>query len=158
MIVFPAIDLKDGKVVRLYKGDFATVHQVADDPVETARQFLDAGCTHLHMVDLDGARDGQRKNGRIVREVCRTGLKVELGGGIRTPEDAQAVFDMGVERCVIGSAAVANLSSADLTVADINDRMRVILCVVVQHDLALRSEMMFQQIQDLRKKQTLFFD
>lgn len=108
MIVFPAIDLKDGKVVRLYKGDFATVHQVADDPVETARQFLDAGCTHLHMVDLDGARDGQRKNGRIVREVCRTGLKVELGGGIRTPEDAQAVFDMGVERCVIGSAAVAN--------------------------------------------------
>ena len=108
MILFPAIDLKDGRVVRLYKGDFATVHQVADDPVETARQFLDAGCTHLHMVDLDGARDGQRKNSGIVRQVCRVGLKVELGGGIRTMEDARAVFDLGVFRCVIGSAAVSN--------------------------------------------------
>lgn len=108
MILFPAIDLKDGKVVRLYKGDFSTVHQVADDPVETARQFLAAGCTHLHMVDLDGARDGQRKNSEIVRAVCQVGLNVELGGGIRTLEDAQAVFDLGVFRCVIGSAAVSN--------------------------------------------------
>lgn len=108
MILFPAIDLKDGKVVRLYKGDFSTVHQVADDPVETARQFLSAGCTCLHMVDLDGARDGQRKNSEIVRSVCQVGLKVELGGGIRTLEDAQAVFDLGVFRCVIGSAAVSN--------------------------------------------------
>lgn len=108
MILFPAIDLKDGKVVRLYKGDFSTVHQVADDPVETARQFLAAGCTHLHMVDLDGARDGRRKNSEIVRAVCQVGLNVELGGGIRTLEDAQAVFDLGVFRCVIGSAAVSN--------------------------------------------------
>ena len=108
MILFPAIDLKDGKVVRLYKGDFSTVHQVADDPVETARQFLASGCTHLHMVDLDGARDGRRKNSGIVRSVCQVGLKVELGGGIRTPEDAKAVFDLGVYRCVISSAAVAH--------------------------------------------------
>lgn len=108
MILFPAIDLKDGKVVRLYKGDFSTVHQVADNPVETARQFLAAGCTHLHMVDLDGARDGRRKNSGIVRSVCQVGLKVELGGGIRTPEDAKAVFDLGVYRCVIGSAAVSH--------------------------------------------------
>lgn len=108
MILFPAIDLKDGKVVRLYKGNFSTVHQVADDPVETARQFLSAGCTHLHMVDLDGARDGRRKNSEMVRAVCRVGLKVELGGGIRTPEDARAAFDLGVYRCVIGSAAVSH--------------------------------------------------
>lgn len=108
MILFPAIDIKDGKVVRLYKGDFSTVHQVAEDPVETARQFLDAGCTHLHMVDLDGARDGQRKNSDLVRAVCQVGLKVELGGGIRTLEDVEAVFDLGVSRCVIGSAAVTN--------------------------------------------------
>ena len=108
MILFPAIDLKDGKVVRLYKGDFSTVHQVAEDPVETARQFQAAGCTYLHMVDLDGARDGQRKNSEIVQAVCRVGLKVELGGGIRTLEDARAVFDLGVYRCVIGSAAVSD--------------------------------------------------
>ena len=108
MILFPAIDLKDGKVVRLYKGDFSTVHQVADDPVETARQFLAAGCTHLHMVDLDGARDGRRKNSDMVRSVCQIGMTVELGGGIRTLEDTKAVFDLGVSRCIIGSAAVSN--------------------------------------------------
>lgn len=108
MILFPAIDLKDGKVVRLFKGDFSTVHQVAEDPVETARQFQAAGCTHLHMVDLDGAREGRRKNGDIVRRVCQVGLEVELGGGIRTLEDVEAVFTLGVSRCVIGSAAVSN--------------------------------------------------
>ncbi len=108
MILFPAIDLKDGRAVRLYQGDFATVHQVADDPVTTARAFREAGATHIHMVDLDGARDGARKNGEIVREVARTGLRVELGGGIRSLADAEAVFALGVWRAVIGSAAVAD--------------------------------------------------
>lgn len=108
MILFPAIDLKDGKVVRLLKGDFGTVHQVADDPVATAEAFRDAGATHLHMVDLDGARDGQRKNGDIVAKVARVGLKVELGGGIRNLKDAEAVFALGVWRIVIGSAAVSD--------------------------------------------------
>lgn len=107
MILFPAIDLKDGKVVRLVKGDFDTVHQVADDPVATAEAFRDAGATHLHMVDLDGARDGRRKNGDIVAKVARVGLKVELGGGIRNLKDAEAVFALGVWRIVIGSAAVS---------------------------------------------------
>ena len=108
MILFPAIDLKDGKVVRLVKGDFDTVHQVAHDPVATAEAFRDAGATHLHMVDLDGARDGKRKNGDIVAKVARVGLKVELGGGIRSLQDAEAVFALGVWRIVIGSAAVSD--------------------------------------------------
>ena len=108
MLIFPAIDLKDGKVVRLYKGDFETVHQVADDPVATAKAFLAAGARHLHMVDLDGARDGQRKNGEIVRAVCRVGFPVELGGGIRSMADLEAVFALGVRRAVIGSAAVSD--------------------------------------------------
>ena len=108
MLIFPAIDLKDGKVVRLYKGDFGTVHQVADDPVATAEAFLAAGARHLHMVDLDGARDGQRKNGEIVRAVCKVGLSVELGGGIRSMADLGAVFALGVRRAVIGSAAVSD--------------------------------------------------
>ena len=69
MLIFPAIDLKDGQVVRLYRGDFATVHQVAEDPVSTARTFYEAGARYLHMVDLDGARDGVRKNAAIVRAV-----------------------------------------------------------------------------------------
>lgn len=108
MLIFPAIDLKDGKVVRLYKGDFATVHQVAEDPVSTARLFYDAGARYLHMVDLDGARDGRRKNSEIVRAVSEAGLKIELGGGIRSMADLEAVFALGVWRAVIGSAAVSD--------------------------------------------------
>ena len=108
MLLFPAIDLKDCKVVRLYKGDFDTVHQVADDPVTTAQAFLAAGAKYIHMVDLDGARDGVRKNSDIVRAVAATGIKVELGGGIRSMADIEAVFALGVWRVVIGSAAVSD--------------------------------------------------
>lgn len=108
MIILPAIDLKDGKVVRLYKGDFATVHQVAQDPAAVAADFLRAGARWLHMVDLDGAKDGKRKNGEIVKALAQSGLKIELGGGIRTMADLEAVFAMGVSRAVIGSAAVSH--------------------------------------------------
>ena len=108
MIIFPAIDLKDGKVVRLYKGDFSTVQQVADDPVATAMAFRSAGATHMHMVDLDGAKDGKRKNTEIVKAVSRVGLKIQLGGGLRTIQDLEAVFSMGIYRAVIGSAAVSD--------------------------------------------------
>ena len=88
MIILPAIDMKDGKVVRLYKGDFATVHQVSEDPMATAGAFYQAGARWIHMVDLDGAKDGRRKNGAIVRSVAEnSGLRVELGGGIRSMAD-----------------------------------------------------------------------
>lgn len=108
MLIFPAIDLKDGKVVRLHKGRFDTVHQVADDPVETAKTFRAAGARYLHMVDLDGARDGIRKNSAIVKAAAAVGLNIELGGGIRSMADLEAVFDLGVWRAVIGSAAVSD--------------------------------------------------
>ena len=108
MIILPAIDLKDRAVVRLYKGSFDTVHQVATDPVTVARAFQEAGATWIHMVDLDGARDGVRRNGQLVQAVAALGLQVELGGGIRSMEDLEAVFALGVTRAVIGSAAVSN--------------------------------------------------
>ena len=108
MLIFPAIDLKDGRVVRLCKGSFDTVHQVADSPLETARAFSAAGARHLHMVDLDGAKDGKRKNAAIVQSVAEVGLNIELGGGIRSMVDLEAVFDLGVWRAVIGSAAVSD--------------------------------------------------
>lgn len=109
MILLPAIDLKDGTCVRLLKGDFATVHQVAEDPMATALAFRQAGAQWIHMVDLDGAKDGVRKNSAIVEKVCRnSGLQVELGGGIRSMEDLEGVFALGVSRAVIGSAAVSN--------------------------------------------------
>ena len=109
MIIEPAIDLKDGKVVRLLKGDFDTVHKVAEDPVATAQAFSAAGAKYIHMVDLDGAKSGQRVNSAIVKAVAdRTGMKIELGGGIRGMADLEAVFAMGVWRAVIGSAAVTD--------------------------------------------------
>ena len=109
MNILPAIDLKDGKVVRLYKGEFDTVHQVASDPLATAKTFYDAGARFIHMVDLDGAKDGVRKNAQIVKRVAEcSGLKVELGGGIRSMADLEDVFSLGVCRAVIGSAAVSH--------------------------------------------------
>lgn len=108
MLIFPAIDLKDGQVVRLVKGDFATARQVAEDPVETARAFYAAGARYLHMVDLDGAKDGVRRNADIVKAAAEVGLKIELGGGIRSMEDLEEVFELGAWRAVIGSAAVSD--------------------------------------------------
>lgn len=109
MIVIPAIDLKDGQCVRLQKGDYDTVHKVTEDAVETARRFLAAGARMIHMVDLDAAKDGERMNygvvGRVIRE---TGAAVELGGGIRSMQDIERVLALGVQRVIIGSAAVRN--------------------------------------------------
>ena len=126
MILFPAIDLKDGKAVRLYKGDFATAHQVSDDPLATAKAFYDAGARHIHMVDLDGARSGARQNGAIVQAVAQnSGLKVELGGGIRSMADLEEVFALGVWRCVIGSAAVSHPEFVKEAVAKYGERIAV---------------------------------
>lgn len=126
MILFPAIDLKDGKAVRLYKGDFATAHQVADDPLATAKAFYDAGARHIHMVDLDGARSGSRQNGAMVQAVAQnSGLKVELGGGIRSMADLEEVFALGVWRCVIGSAAVSHPEFVREVVAKYGERIAV---------------------------------
>ena len=107
MIILPAIDMKDGQCVRLQKGEFSTVSQVADNALETARAFAAAGARWIHMVDLDGAREGVRTNFPQISEVIRSGgLAVELGGGIKTREDVDAVAEAGVARLVIGSAAV----------------------------------------------------
>lgn len=109
MNIIPAIDLKDGKCVRLLKGDFSTVHRVADDAVETARKFLDAGAGMIHMVDLDGALDGTGKNRDIISDVItKTGAAVQLGGGIRNMSDIESAISTGVRRAVLGSAAVTN--------------------------------------------------
>ena len=109
MLILPAIDLKDGKCVRLLRGDFSTTHQVSDNPLETAVAFASAGAKIIHMVDLDGARDGVRKNAAIIAEVCeKSGLFVELGGGLRTMRDLEDADHIGVYRFVIGSAAVSD--------------------------------------------------
>ncbi|MBQ9385083.1 MAG: 1-(5-phosphoribosyl)-5-[Ruminiclostridium sp.] len=107
MIILPAIDIKDGSCVRLVKGDYGTAHKVADSYMDTARMFERCGAKWIHMVDLDGAKDAAQTNKEIFLDVAKnTGLKVEVGGGIRTPEAAEMYLSGGVERVIIGSAAV----------------------------------------------------
>lgn len=109
MYILPAIDLKDGRCVRLYKGDFDTVHKVAEDPLAVANLFKTAGAEIMHVVDLDGAKSGERKNAEIVRSLCEnSGLKVELGGGLRSMADLEEMDKLGVWRMIIGSAAVSD--------------------------------------------------
>ena len=107
MILLPAIDIKDGNCVRLLKGDYGTVEKVAEDPFETAKAFRAAGAEYLHMVDLDGAKDGKRVNRALFLEMAKkTDLKIELGGGIRTMEAVDDYLTNGIERVILGSVAV----------------------------------------------------
>ena len=109
MIILPAIDIKDGNCVRLFKGDFSTVEKVAADYMETAKGFEKAGASWIHMVDLDGAKEGKPVNTKIYKDVAtKTSLKVEVGGGIRNLETIEEYLAMGISRVIIGSAALKN--------------------------------------------------
>lgn len=126
MILLPAIDMKDGQCVRLQKGEFSTVSQVADSALETAKAFADAGAKWVHMVDLDGARGGLKINFPYISEVIRqSGLLVELGGGIKTQADVDAVANAGVARLVIGSAAVTAPEVVEYALTKYGDRVAV---------------------------------
>lgn len=107
MILFPAIDLRGGKVVRLTKGDYAQMTVYADDPARIANDFYQQGARYLHVVDLDGAKDGTLCNFDAVREIVAAApLFVEIGGGIRNMERIEQYFAAGVSRCILGTAAV----------------------------------------------------
>ena len=107
MIIFPAIDIIGGQCVRLVKGDYATAQKVAEDPLETAKQFEAAGAEWIHMVDLDGAKAGYPVNTEIYRNIAQnTHLKVEVGGGIRTLDTIRAYLELGIARVILGSAAL----------------------------------------------------
>lgn len=109
MIVFPAIDLYEGRCVRLMRGDFDTAHEVADSPLAAALLFAGEGATWAHIVDLDGARSGRAKNRAEIAEILRkSDLMVQLGGGIRDMRAVDDALALGVSRVVIGSAALHN--------------------------------------------------
>lgn len=109
MIILPAIDIKDGKCVRLRKGEFDTAEKVAENPYDTARSFRSAGAEWIHMVDLDGAKDARPVNAEIFCKVAaESGLKVELGGGIRSMETIEYYLERGISRIILGSVAVKN--------------------------------------------------
>ena len=105
MILFPAIDIKDGKAVRLYQGRFDKCEEMGI-PLEIAKEFEKTGAEFIHLVDLDGAKEGKRINSDIIKAIAETvNIPVQLGGGIRTLEDLEAIFDLGVSRAIIGTAA-----------------------------------------------------
>lgn len=122
MILVPAIDILDGKVVRLKKGDYDQVTVYSDDPVAMAREFEEAGAERIHIVDLDGARDGAPTNINVISRIaCSTNMTVEVGGGIRTMETLERYLDSGAMRLVLGSALVRDVEFARAAAAKYSD-------------------------------------
>ena len=116
MIVYPAIDLRGGKVVRLMEGDPDRQTIFSENPVETAKTWIDQGAEWIHMVNLDGAFGDANDNTKILEEVARLGVNVQFGGGLRTIEDIEKTIDLGATRVVIGTLAANNPDTVEESV------------------------------------------
>ena len=109
MKIIPAIDIYNGKCVRLYKGDYNLKTEYSNNPVDVAKRFELEGAKFLHLVDLEGAKSNKIINHKVVREICsKTNLKVDFGGGIKSENDISFAFDLGVNQITLGSVAVTN--------------------------------------------------
>lgn len=107
MIILPAIDILDAKAVRLYQGDYATAERVALDPVTAAKEFEAAGAKYLHLVDLSGAKSGKTDEYKTIKKIADSvDMKIEVGGGIRTLDTVKMYLEGGIDRVILGSAAV----------------------------------------------------
>ena len=126
MILFPAIDLSDGKAVRLVRGDYNRKTVFSDDPLSVARDFVACGATHVHLVDLDGAKDGTTPNSGVVRAIAeKTPLFCEIGGGVRSLDVAEYYFSCGVDRVILGTAAVTAPAFLESAVKEYGERIAV---------------------------------
>jgi phosphoribosylformimino-5-aminoimidazole carboxamide ribotide isomerase len=126
MLIFPAIDLYDGKAVRLYKGDYQNMTVYSDNPLSVALDFVAAGAKCIHMVDLEGARDGTTPNLAIVRDIAnKTPLFTEIGGGIRSMETVRAYLEAGVDRVILGTAAVTDPDFLKEALVEYGERIAV---------------------------------
>lgn len=109
MLIIPAIDIINGRCVRLTQGDYARETVYREEPLDVAKEFEAAGLTHLHLVDLDGAKAGRVTNWKVVEAICsKTKLMVDMGGGIKTKDELHRLFDAGVDKANLGSIAVRN--------------------------------------------------
>lgn len=109
MIIFPAIDLYEGKAVRLLKGDYDKMTVYSDNPASVAAEFRNMGATHIHLVDLEGAKNGTTPNIETVRKIkAEYGLFAEIGGGVRSMETVEAYIGAGIDRVILGTAAVTD--------------------------------------------------
>ena len=126
MYIYPAIDLVGGKAVRLYKGDYAQMTVYSDDPVSVARDFQAAGSKHIHLVDLEGAKSGIPENLETIRSIIReTDLFVEVGGGIRNMETVETYLSAGVDRVILGTAAVTDPAFLEAALAKYGEKIAV---------------------------------
>ncbi len=126
MIIYPAIDLRDGKAVRLVEGDFAQETVFDANPIDAALRWQDAGAEWLHVVDLDGARSGSTANQAAVSAIrSAVRIPIELGGGIRSTDAAEHYFDLGIDRVILGTAAVSNVALVESLVATWGERVAV---------------------------------
>jgi phosphoribosylformimino-5-aminoimidazole carboxamide ribotide isomerase len=108
MILYPAIDILDGRVVRLRQGGFSNVTDYGDQPLGVAERFRKLGARWAHVVDLSGARDNDNRQTSLIDKICATGLNIQTGGGIRTEADLEQLFSLGCRRVIIGSLAVSD--------------------------------------------------
>ena len=126
MRIFPAIDLYDGKAVRLYKGDYEKMTVYSENPIEIARDFESKGAKYIHMVDLEGAKDCTTPNLNIVKQIANeTQLFVEIGGGIRSIETVKTYLENGVDRVILGTAAVNDEEFLKTAVTEYGDKIAV---------------------------------
>ena len=126
MIILPAIDILDGKCVRLSQGEYGTAERVAADPLETARRFAKCGAEYIHMVDLDGAKDGSPKNADIFAEIAKkVDIPIELGGGIRNMETVDYYINCGINRVILGSVVLTNKELVARAVEKYGDKIAV---------------------------------
>ena len=126
MQIFPAIDLRGGRVVRLFQGDYDRETVYGQDPRAAAQKFLEAGAKYLHLVDLDGAREGAPANFDAIAAIVRQGgLYIEVGGGIRTEERIRQYLDLGVDRCILGTVAVKDFDFTARMARKYGDRIAV---------------------------------
>lgn len=126
MIIIPAIDIIDGKPVRLYQGDYNKKEIVAEDILETAKKFESLGAEYIHLVDLDGAKKGELVNGEVIIKVANSvNVPVEVGGGIRTFETIKYLIDNGVSRVILGTSAMEDEELVKKAIASYKDKIAV---------------------------------
>ena len=117
MEIIPAIDIRGGRCARLFKGDYSQETVFDNDPVDAALRWVDMGARRLHVIDLDGAKDGVRTNAETVRRVVNSvDVPIQMGGGVRSVEDADRVLQMGVQLAIFGTAAVENPEAIEIAV------------------------------------------
>ena len=122
--VIPAIDIKDGKAVRLYKGEFSRVKVYSDKPEEIAKKFNDYGFKKIHVVDLDGAKEGKLKNIQVIKKIRKNfEMEIEVGGGIRSYEVAKSLFEEGIDYTVIGTLAIRNPEEFEKIISEFPNRV-----------------------------------